>query len=122
MPHNQSSDRAQHRDCSSSTKRLPPQTMVIGKILMFTLLDLSAAFDSVGHKVVLTHQCDLAGVLGPALQWLQLFLSSRTQRVVMGKCSSSWRASPTKIHTIPASLQCLFQTTSRESEMPGCWK
>lgn len=63
-----------------------------GRIFMFTVLDIVAAFDPVDRELLLTHLYDTAGIDIPALQLLQSFLSSRTQRVVVGNCSSSPKA------------------------------
>lgn len=60
-----------------------------GKISLCILLHLSAAFDTLVHKMLLMHLADVAEVDGPALQLLQSFVSSRIQRVVVGNSSSS---------------------------------
>ena len=45
-----------------------------GNISVLTLLDLSAAFDTIGHKVLLARLENLYGISGTALSWFNLFL------------------------------------------------
>lgn len=45
-----------------------------GQVSMLILLDLSAAFDTVDHEVLLKHLRTLAGVDGVALEWFHFFL------------------------------------------------
>lgn len=45
-----------------------------GQVSMLILLDLSAAFDTVDHEVLLRHLRTLAGVDGVALEWFHFFL------------------------------------------------
>lgn len=44
------------------------------QVSMLILLDLSAAFDTVDHEVLLRHLRTLAGVDGVALEWFHFFL------------------------------------------------
>ncbi len=52
-----------------------------GKHVFLTLLDLSAAFDTVDHDILLAFLRDFVGLSGKALAILQSYLSSRTQQV-----------------------------------------
>lgn len=45
------------------------------------LLDLSAAFDTVDHQILINRLRDVFGIAGPALDWFQSYLTSRTQRI-----------------------------------------
>ena len=45
------------------------------------LLDLSSAFDTVSHKVLLRRLADEFGVQGSVLQWVESYLTGRTTRV-----------------------------------------
>ena len=58
-----------------------------GSATALLFLDLSAAFDTVDHGLLLDRLKD-SGVEGLALEWLDSYLSSRTQSVVIGDYSS----------------------------------
>lgn len=60
-----------------------------GQVSMLILLDLSAAFDTGDHEVLLRHLRTLAGVDGVALEWFHFFSSERSQRVALGNYSSA---------------------------------
>ncbi|XP_078499183.1 uncharacterized protein LOC144754819 [Lissotriton helveticus] len=51
------------------------------------LLDLSAAFDTVNHELLLSRMSDF-GVQGIAMTWLTSFLKDRSQRVQLGEAVS----------------------------------
>lgn len=54
------------------------------------LLDLSGAFDTIDHGVLLGHLADL-GIGDTVLQWFCSFLADRSQIVVLGdSCSAPW--------------------------------
>lgn len=55
--------------------------------VIFALLDLSAAFDTVDHTVLLSHLEHYAGLKGPALSWFTSFLTNRTFSVTIGEFS-----------------------------------
>jgi hypothetical protein len=57
------------------------------QITVLTLLDLSSAFDTVNHDILLT-KLSLVGVKDSALQWISLYLSSRSQSVIIGSTTS----------------------------------
>ncbi len=52
------------------------------------LLDLSAAFDTIDHGVLLDRLNTHCGLIGPALSWFSSYLSGRTQAVVVGSAVS----------------------------------
>ena len=55
------------------------------------LLDLSAAFDTVDHDILITSLKHRFGITGKALGWIQSYLSGRTQFLKIGtERSSSW--------------------------------
>ena len=53
------------------------------------LLDLSAAFDTIDHKILLNRLSTSFGISNSALSLLTSYLSSRTQAVLIGNASSS---------------------------------
>ena len=60
-----------------------------GKISVLTLLDLSAAFDTIDHNILLHRLQHMFGISGTALSWFESYLCGRTQLVsVNGKHSS----------------------------------
>ena len=52
-------------------------------------LDLSAAFDTIDHVVLLSRLSDTFGVTGTALNWIKSYLTARTSFVRIGSISSS---------------------------------
>ena len=67
-----------------------------GNFSLLNLLDLSAAFDTIDHSIVLQRLEISFGVSGTALEWFKSYLSNRHRAVVIkGKNSSDhvWRSS-----------------------------
>ena len=58
------------------------------KVVCLILLDLSAAFDTVNHKVLLHRLEHTIGIKDHALRWFESYLSGRDQRVVIKDESS----------------------------------
>jgi len=52
-----------------------------GDLAMLTLLDLSAAFDSVGHDTLLKRLQKSYGLDGAVINWFTSYLAGRTQFV-----------------------------------------
>jgi len=52
-----------------------------GDVTLLGLLDLSAAFDTVDHSILIDRLQSTFGVCGPVLSWITTFISDRTQIV-----------------------------------------
>ena len=57
--------------------------------VQLVILDLTAAFDTVDHAVLLTHLTHQVGLQGPVLQWFKSFLAGRSFSVMINDLSSS---------------------------------
>ena len=69
---------------------------------VFLILDLSAAFDTVDHEILLSFLKDYIGLEGPVLKLFENYLSNRTQRVSINyKGVLSWRNSSTIQNPVP---------------------
>ena len=47
------------------------------------MLELSAAFDTIDHDILLSRLCNVYGISGNALDWFRPYLTGRIQRVVI---------------------------------------
>ena len=57
------------------------EAMDAGKVTILALLDLSAAFDTVDHDILIHRLSHSYGIGGTALSWFRSFLTDRTQSV-----------------------------------------
>ena len=53
------------------------------------MLDLSAAFDTIHHTILLRRLNEWFGVTGKALDWFKSYLTGRYQTIKLGDCLSS---------------------------------
>ena len=51
------------------------------KVVLLVLLDLSAAFDSIDHELLINRLSSRLGLSGCVLDWFRSFLKNRSQRV-----------------------------------------
>jgi hypothetical protein len=63
-------------------------TAADGNGTTIVLLDLSAAFDTIDHEVLLDRLNGYCGLTGPALSWFTFYLRCQTQVVKIGSVSS----------------------------------
>ena len=60
-----------------------------GKLCLLCSLDLTAAFDTIDHDILVRRLHSSFGVSGTALSWLCSFVTGRSQTVIYGTSSSS---------------------------------
>ena len=60
-----------------------------GRVTVLTLLDLSAALDTIDHTILLRRLGNWFRVSGKALDWFKSYLTGRSQRIKLGNCLSS---------------------------------
>ena len=63
-------------------------SMGSGKAVALTLLDLSAAFDTIDHDILFNSLRDWFGVDGTVLRWIKSYLSNWKQKVKLGNSFS----------------------------------
>ena len=51
------------------------------QVTLLMLLNLSAAFDTVNHRILLDRLQSDFGISGSALNWIESYLSNKTQRL-----------------------------------------
>lgn len=61
------------------------------QMVLLVLLDLSAAFDTVDHGILLRRMHDRFGVSGDVLQWFHSYLDMRSQAIAIGETTSEQR-------------------------------
>ena len=54
-----------------------------GSSAIWLMLDLSAAFDTIDHDILLSRLCNVYGITGDTPDWLRSYLTGRIQRVVI---------------------------------------
>ena len=57
-----------------------------GNVTALTLLDLSAAFDTIVHNILITRLSTWYGISGTALSWFTSYLTDRQQSIKIGNC------------------------------------
>ena len=59
------------------------------EVVCLVLLDLSVAFDTVDHQILLERLKNMFGLTGLVINWITSYLSGRFQKVVVGDANSS---------------------------------
>jgi hypothetical protein len=90
LPELQSAYRANHSTETAILKVLGDilQAVDSGDLAVLTLLDLSAAFDTVDHETLLRRLNVSFGLCGAVIEWFTSYLDGRTQFVRCGRISS----------------------------------
>ena len=65
------------------------QALDKGFVVIHVMLDLSAAFDTLDHRILLYRLQTILGVKGIALEWFRSYLAGRSQQVVINGSVSS---------------------------------
>ena len=91
LPVNQSAYRQLH---STETALLKVQNDILinmdnEEVTLLVTLDMSAAFDTIDHNILIDILKNDFGVVDSALQWLISYLANRMQQVVIDRCTSS---------------------------------
>ena len=91
LPELQSAYRAYHSTETAVTKVLGDILLALdaGNLSMLTLLDLSAAFDTVDHDILVRRLGTSFGLRGIVLSWFRSYLTGRRQFVRCGKSTSA---------------------------------
>lgn len=91
LPSLQSAYRANHSTETAVLKVLSDILLAIdaGNLSVLALLDLSAAFDTVDHEILLQRLNITYGLTGTVLHWFETYLVGRRQYVRFGSSSSS---------------------------------
>jgi len=90
-----------------------------GQHALLALLDLSSAFDTVDHGILLTRLSQSFGIRGDALSWMHSYLSGRCYTVRFGGTESSSRhmlLSPTRIGAGSTPVCSIYRRPWRHSE------
>jgi len=91
LPKHQSGFRARH---STETAVLKVMSDIMAaadqsKVTLLGLLDMSVAFDTVDHQILLHRLESAFGLTGTVLSWLRSFLHGRTQQVIFNDIAST---------------------------------
>ena len=65
------------------------QALDSGRVAALVLLDLSAAFDTIDHSILIERLQKLFGISGDALTWIVSYVRRRYQQVLIGDTASA---------------------------------
>ena len=85
LPNNQSAYRANHSTESALLRVCNDVLLALdsGNVTVLSLLDLSAAFDTVDHDILFGTLFSYFGISGSALTWFKSYLTNRSQSVII---------------------------------------
>ena len=63
-----------------------------GEIVLMVLLDLSAAFDTIDHEILISRLENMYGIKDNALKWFKSYMSNRSQSVMVNNTESDMKA------------------------------
>ena len=103
-----------HHSCETALLRV--QNDILKSIddkqcVVLLLLDLSAAFDTVDHKILLHRLRSRFGIKGKALAWLQSYLTDRSHSVQIDGFTSSVRPLIFGVTRVPCWVRCYISYT-----------
>ena len=70
------------------------------QVTIMLLLDLSAAFDTVNHSILINRLENCVGVTGKALRWFKSYLLGRSQTVVIDDAASESLGTKMECHKV----------------------
>ena len=87
LPSNQSAYRQFHSTETALIKVMSDLAIASdkGQVSLLSLLDLSAAFDTFDHAILIKRLENTHGIRDVALKWFISYLTDRTKRVVIGE-------------------------------------
>ena len=74
------------------------RTVDHGGVAVLVLLDLSAAFDTIAHSILLDRMRHQLGINGVAHAWFESYLTRRTQRIRIG---DAWSLAKFLLYCVP---------------------
>ena len=87
-----------------------------GCVVVLVLLDLTAAFDTIDHAILLSRLRHRFGITGAALDWLRSYLANRKQLVRIGSDNSSPTSVPFGIPQGFVAFYSIYYTTWRPQQ------
>jgi len=75
-----------------------------GEVTLLGFFDLSAAFDTVDHEILLDRLRKSLGLHGPVLDWIHSFVSNRTQSVSSAGAKSIWSSILSSMRSVRRTL------------------
>lgn len=92
--------------------------------VILVLLDLSAAFDTLDHQILLLHLKSYFGFTGSVLQWFRSCLTTRSEKVVIGEVASSLRQVESGVpqgSTLGPLLFVLYMAPLQDASLHMAW-